>query len=84
MYRYAAFRLSNRDGLISEGAGSVYNLEFEPTEVTDPAPSKDTRNVVHYRIPAVCNVKLTNGGKTLFESRIPVYQLGLESLYPLR
>ena len=84
MYRYAAFRLSNRDGLISEGAGSVYNLEFEPTEVVDPAPAKDTRNVVRYRIPAVCNVKLTNGGKTLFESRIPVYQLGLESLYPLK
>ena len=84
MYRYAAFRLSNRDGLVSEGAGSVYNLEFEPTEVVDPAPAKDTRNVVRYRIPAVCNVKLTNGGKTLFESRIPVYQLGLETLYPLK
>ena len=84
MYRYQAFRLSNRDGLVAEGAGSIYNLEFEPTEVVDPASAKDTRNVVHYRIPAVCNVKLTNGGKTLFESRIPVYQLGLESLYPLR
>ena len=84
MYRYAAFRLSNRDGLIPEGAGTVYNLEFEPTEVTDPAPVKDTRNVVRYRIPAVCNVKLTSGGKTLFESRIPVYQLGLETLYPLK
>ena len=84
MYRYQAFRLSNRDGLVAEGAGSIYNLEFEPTEVVDPASAKDTRNVVHYRIPAVCNVKLTNGGKTLFESRIPVYQLGLESLYPLK
>ena len=84
MYRYQAFRLSNRDGLVAEGAGTIYNLEFEPTEVNDPSPSKDTRNVVHYRIPAVCNVKLTSGGKTLFESRIPVYQLGLESLYPLR
>ena len=84
MFRYQAFRLSNRDGLVTEGAGSVYNLEFEPTDVSDPAPAKDSRNAVHYRIPAVCNVKLTNGGKTLFESRIPVYQLGLESLYPLR
>ena len=84
MYRYPAFRLSNRDGLVAEGAGSVYNLEFEPTQVADPAPAKDTRNVIHYRIPAVCNVTLTNGGKVLFESRIPVYQLGLESLYPLK
>ena len=84
MFRYQAFRLSDRDGLVAEGAGSIYNLEFEPTEVSDPAPAKDSRNAVHYRIPAVCNVRLTNGGKTLFESRIPVYQLGLEALYPLR
>ena len=40
--------------------------------------------MVHYRIPAVCNVKLTRGGKTLFESRIPVYQLGIESLISAR
>ena len=38
----------------------------------------------NYRIPAVCHVRLTTGGKTLFESRIPVYQLGLEVLYPLK
>ena len=63
MYRYQAFRLSNRDGLVAEGAGSIYNLEFEPTEVVDSASAKDTRNVVHYRIPAVCNVKLTNGAR---------------------
>ena len=84
MYKYPAFRLSDRDGLVAEGAGTVYNLEFEPEQVNDPSPSKDSRNVVHDRIPAVCNVKLTRGGKTLFESRIPVYQLGIESLYPLR
>ena len=72
-------------GLVPEGAGTVYYLEFEPDEVTDPITgAKDTKNAVHYRIPAVCNVKLTAGGKTLFTSRIPVYQLGPESLYPLR
>ena len=84
IYRYTAFRLSNRDGLVSEGAGTVYYLEFEPDQVTDPGSSRDSRNAVHYRIPAVCNVKLTSGGKTLFQSRIPVYQLGAESLYLLR
>lgn len=85
MYRYTAFRLNDRNGLVPEGAGTVYYLEFEPDEVTDPITgAKDTKNAVHYRIPAVCNVKLTAGGKTLFMSRIPVYQLGPESLYPLR
>ena len=85
IYRYTAFRLSNRDGLIPDGPGTVYYLEFEPDQVTDPAASsRDSRNAVHYRIPAVCNVKLTSGGKTLFQSRIPVYQLGVESTYPIR
>ena len=85
MYRYTAFRLSSKEGLVTDGAGTVYNLEFEPDEVVDPAPgAKDSRSAVHYRIPSVCTVRLTSGGKTLFQSRIPVYQLGLESLYPLR
>ena len=84
IYRYTAFRLSNRDGIIPDGPGTVYYLEFEPDQVTDPGSSRDSRNAVHYRIPAVCNVKLTSGGKTLFQSRIPVYQLGAESLYLLR
>ena len=83
--QYPAFRLNNREGLVAEGSGTVYYLEFEREEVSDgQSTAKDSKNMVHYRIPAVCNVKLTSGGRTLFESRIPVYQLGLESLYPLR
>ena len=85
VYRYTAFRLSNRDGLVVDSPSTVYYLEFEPERVSEPAASsRDSRNAVHYRIPAVCNVKLSCGGKTLFQSRIPVYQLGVESLYPLR
>lgn len=83
--KYTAFRLNGKEGLVPEGPGTVYSLEFDPAEVSDgQAAARDARNVVHYRIPAVCNVRLTTGGRTLFESRIPVYQLGLESLYPLR
>ena len=85
VYRYTAFRLSNRDGLVVDSPSTVYYLEFEPERVSEPAASsRDSRNAVHYRIPAVCNVKLSSGGKTLFQSRTPVYQLGVESLYPLR
>ena len=83
--QYPAFRLSGRDGLVTEGPGTIYNLEFEPVEVSDgQSAAKDSKNMVHYRIPAVCNVRLTSGGKTLFGSRLPVYQLGRESLYPLK
>jgi hypothetical protein len=83
--KYTAFRLNSKEGIVTDGTGTVYSLEFSPEEVTDPqAALRDTKNVVHYRIPAVCNVRLTSGGRTLFESRIPVYQLGLEVLYPLK
>ena len=84
-HQYAAFRLSGKEGLTVEGAGTGYYLEFEPVEVEEgPAAVKDSRTTVHYRIPAVCLVRLTSGGKTLFQSRIPVYQLGRECLYPLK
>ena len=83
--KYEAFRLDGREGIVTDGAGTAYSLEFSPEEVADPQVAlRDTKNVVHYRIPAVCNVRLTTGGRTLFESRIPVYQLGLEVLYPLK
>ena len=83
--QYQAFRLNGKDGLVSEGSGTVYYLEFEPEEMADlQGAGKDSKNVVHYRIPAVCSVRLTTGGRTLFESRIPVYQLGIEFLFPLR
>jgi hypothetical protein len=39
--------------------------------------------VVHYRIPAVCTVKIKNGADLLLQSRVPVYQLGQESSLPV-
>ena len=84
-HQYPAFRLSGNEGLVSDGAGTGYYLEFEPVEVADaPAVPKDSKTTVHYRVPAICQVRLTAGGETLFQSRIPVYQLGRECLYPLK
>lgn len=83
--QYVAFRLSGRDGLVPDGTGTAYLLEFNPVEVADGQPAvRDSKSSVHYRIPAICNVTLSSGGKTLFVSRIPVYQLGLECIYPLK
>ena len=84
-HQYPAFRLNGKEGIVSEGPGTIYYLEFSPEEITEAqAAVKDNKNVVHYRIPAACHVRLTSGGRTLFESRIPVYQLGLEAMYPLK
>ena len=82
--QYAAFRLSDRDGLVQSGTGTACYIELEPVEVAEVAGAKDMKNAVHYRVPAVCNVRLTIGGKTLCETRIPVYQLGRESTLPLK
>ena len=83
--QYPAFRLNGKEGIVSEGPGTIYYLEFDPEEISDVAAAvRESKNVVHYRIPAACHVRLTSGGRTLFESRIPVYQLGVEALYPLK
>lgn len=82
--QYQAFRLSDKDGLVQEGAGVGYYIELEPVEVGDAQGAKDMKNAVHYRVPAVCNVRVTAGGKTLCQTRIPVYQLGRESTFPLK
>lgn len=38
---------------------------------------------LHYCIPAMCNVKLMDGMNVLIQDRIPIYQLGQESTYPV-
>jgi hypothetical protein len=83
--QYIAFRLSDREGLEADGVGTPYLLEFEPAEVSEGVPSaRESKNSIHYRIPAVCSVKLVSGGRTLFVSRFPVYQLGREAHFPLK
>lgn len=82
--QYTAFRLSDRDGLVESGAGTVYYIELEPVEVAEVPGARDMKNAIHYRVPAVCNVKLSAGGRTLCQTRIPIYQLGRESTLPLK
>ena len=53
--------------------------------VTPKSKNKNVTPVVeaYYRIPAMCTVKLSEGGKLLLQSRMPVYQLGQESSLPV-
>ena len=84
--QYVAFRLSDRDGLVNDTSGTAYTLEFEPSGVAAAAADagKGAKAVVHYRIPAVCQVRLTSEGNTLLTGRVPVYQLGSECIYPVK
>ena len=80
-HRYLAFRLTD-DGPIPEGAKGVpYYLELEPQPMVFPDDNraKSKATVIRYRIPVVCKVRLTSEGKRLLETRVPVYQLGMEA-----
>lgn len=89
---YVAFRLSDASGLLPADnlSGKPIVMEIEPQKFAEPdgasedAKPKKAPAALHYRIPAVCNVKLMDGVDMLLQSRIPVYQLGRESSLPLK
>ena len=87
---YVAFRISESDGLVPADnlSGRPVILEIVPQEVEQPVLDKKAAKSaklphVVYRIPAVCKVKLTDGQTVLMQSRVPVYQMGLESSMPV-
>ena len=83
--RYVAFRLSDAEGLVSADnvSGKPYLLELVPQELSAPAGAGTKGTVARYRIPAICSVRLSDGVNILLQTRIPVYQLGTESTFPI-
>ncbi len=90
-----AFRLSDAGGLVSSDdlSGRPIVIEITP-EVSDEAQeptiikkegkkkSKEDLGSIFYRIPAICNVKVTDGQDILLQSRVPVYQKGHTLTFP--
>lgn len=87
--RYTAFRLSETEGLVDGNnlSGRPFYLEFETVSVPDAETVSTKVNsktrFIYYRIPAVCNVKLIDGSEILFQTRVPVHQLGRSMEYPI-
>lgn len=87
--RYTAFRLSDAEGLVDGNnfSGRPFYLEFErqpvPEAETVVAKVTSKTRFVHYRVPAICTVRLVDGSDVLFMTRMPVYQLGRNLQYPL-
>ncbi len=82
---YVAFRISDSNGLApaDDLTGKPVVMEivpqaFEQTEVK----KKGDPEVIYYRIPAVCTVKLKDGADLLLQNRMPIYQLGQDSSIP--
>ena len=85
---YVAFRLSDAEGLVPADnvSGKPYVLELVPQPITAAPASRGAASrgtVAYYRIPAICTAKLSDGVNVLLQSRIPVYQLGIESSFPI-
>lgn len=86
---YVAFRVADAEGLVpaDDVSGKPFLLELKPQKITQPAPATAPKSskvqMAYYRIPAICDVTLKNGAQVLLQSRIPVYQLGIESTFPI-
>lgn len=84
---YIAFRISDTDGIVSADniGGKPYLLELVPQKVHEPEGKRTAAKgtVAVYRIPAICTVKLTDGVNPVLQDRMAVYQLGVESYFPL-
>lgn len=89
--KYRAFRLSDTAGLLPADnlSGKPVYIEFIPQEIKQiekPAvadPKKTPAVMAYYRIPAVCTVKLFEGAELLLQTRVSVYQLGVEASLPV-
>ena len=88
---YVAFRLSDDAGLVNSEnmSGRPVVMEIVPQvfaepELTNVVEEKKQQPVMaHYRIPAVCTVRLIDSGNILMQTRLPIYQLGRESSLPV-
>ncbi len=87
---YIAFRLSDEEGLVPADnvSGKPYIVELGVEEIAAmPEPETKGKNspvqMIQYRIPAVCSVRLSDGVSTLLQTRVPVYQLGVVAGFPV-
>lgn len=85
---YIAFRISESSGLMPANnlSGRPVVLELikeEKVASVNIDASSSSKDKVTYRKPAVVNARLMDGQELLLQSRIPVYQLGIELSFPL-
>ncbi len=86
---YDVFRLSDTEGVLPADAkaGKPYYMDVIPSAPSVPRADESVvkaskgGSAVVCRIPAVCAVTLGTGTTPLSRLRIPVYQLGEESVY---
>jgi hypothetical protein len=82
------FRLSDEEGLLPADnlSGKPYFIDITPEGIAageGVRPSKGTAALV-YRIPAICQLTLSDGSDILLQSRLPIYQFGVDKTFPIK
>lgn len=89
-HHYPVFAISETEGLIPAGTGydDIFYLDLyiSPSSFPGimPAQAVGNKPVIHYRVPVLCSVTLTDGHNILFNTQCPVYQLGHEETCPAK
>lgn len=80
-----AFRLSDSEGLLSADnmGGKPYIMQIDAQPVDAPATGAVKGSFIRYRIPAICTVRISDGVNVLLQSRMPIYQYGIDQTYPV-
>ena len=89
-HHYPMFAISDTEGLVDAGSEDdetfFLDLYISPSSIVGlvPAQPADKKPIIHYRIPALCSVKLSSTHQILFNTQLPVYQLGHEETCPAK
>lgn len=86
--KYTAFKISDSQGLVpaSSSQGRAVSLELTLENLSAPSASgakSGSGTMIYYRIPAIAACKVIDSGKVLLESRVPVYQMGENGMFPI-
>lgn len=86
---YVAFRIADGAGLVPadnlSGKPVVMEIvvpEVKGVQLSEKELKKTKGAKLHYRIPAMCTVRIMDGMNLLVQERLPVYQLGLDTSVP--
>lgn len=85
------FEYSDKNGISREitGKGKVVNLIIDKVDKTGPLEEhlnmvhSEDANTIYYRVPDIAEVEIKDGGKTVLNERIPVYQYGIVLTMPV-
>lgn len=86
---FVAFRIADAQGLVAADdiTGRPYFIDVVPEAIDDSGSvkaAKATKLDIHYMIPAVCTVKLSDGESIIFQTRVPIHQFGIENIIPVK